>query len=128
MTAEGIFAGIISTLFTSVAIGAAMMDKYRDDQYIRESRRRYEDEMYSRGFIPIPPGCQNQIFMPPNSMLPCRVNIDMDTSARMQYNDTYRNSMYTGSREVTFRRGDDIIRDIGRRPPQPSPIFGRRYY
>jgi hypothetical protein len=107
------------------------MNKMRDDQFLRESRRRYEDEMYCRGFIPtIQPGSPYPVFVqpppPPQLMQPC-FNMDAAAQCPANYNTMYRNSMYTNSREVTFSRGDELIREIGRRPPQPPPSYGYGY-
>lgn len=122
---------IISAFVTTAAVSSAVMNKMRDDQFLRESRRRYEDEMYCRGFIPtIQPGSPYPIFVqpppPPQLMQPC-FNMDAAAQCPANYNTMYRNSMYTNSREVTFSRGDELIREIGRRPPQPPPSYGYGY-
>ena len=122
---------IISAFVTTAAVSSAVMNKMRDDQFLRESRRRYEDEMYCRGFIPtIQPGSPYPIFIqpppPPQLMQPC-FNMDAAAQCPANYNTMYRNSMYTNSREVTFSRGDELIREIGRRPPQPPPSYGYGY-
>lgn len=122
---------IISAFVTTAAVSSAVMNKMRDDQFLRESRRRYEDEMYCRGFIPtIQPGSPYPVFVqpppPPQLMQPC-FNMDAAAQCSANYNTMYRNSMYTNSREVTFSRGDELIREIGRRPPQPPPSYGYGY-
>ena len=122
---------IISAFVTTAAVSSAVMNKMRDDQFLRESRRRYEDEMYCRGFIPmIQPGSPYPVFVqpppPPQLMQPC-FNMDAAAQCPANYNTMYRNSMYTNSREVTFSRGDELIREIGRRPPQPPPSYGYGY-
>ena len=122
---------IISAFVTTAAVSSAVMNKMRDDQFLRESRRRYEDEMYCRGFIPtMQPGSPYPIFIqpppPPQLMQPC-FNMDAAAQCPANYNTMYRNSMYTNSREVTFSRGDELIREIGRRPPQPPPSYGYGY-
>ena len=122
---------IISAFVTTAAVSSAVMNKMRDDQFLRESRRRYEDEMYCRGFIPtIQPGSPYPIFVqpppPPQLMQPC-FNMDAAAQCPANYNTMYRNSMYTNSREVTFSRGHELIREIGRRPPQPPPSYGYGY-
>lgn len=122
---------IVSAFVTTAAVSSAVMNKMRDDQFLRESRRRYEDEMYCRGFIPtMQPGSPYPIFIqppPPPQLMQPQFNMDAASQCLANYNTMYRNSMYTNSREVTFSRGDELIREIGRRPPQPPPSYGYGY-
>lgn len=77
------------------------------------------------GYLPPPPPPpQYQYYQRPR----VDVNwVDIDTGAGYR-NTLYRNSMYANSNEITFGNNDEIIREIGNRPPQPSPLFGYKYY
>lgn len=82
----------------------------------------YPQPMFGYGYPPPPMQCQ--CYQKP----PVEVNwVDIDTSAPYR-NTLYRNSMYANSNEITFGNNDEIIREIGNRPPQQSPLFGYRYY